>query len=232
MGYLGRGGLVMPRKPRDPSLRLNDAQRALVAGHPGYAVTLSGIFRLELPRDERVSAAFWGLVLASLAYDRHKCPTFRYYARKWIRGAIMDIHVDHADGCPDGEILPDLSLDALDLAHWLIDQCPERARKICRSVWVEGITQEEAAARYNLDPARVSTWLTISRGVVSRSLRSLERHASRHDIAAVHRWDQVRNLHNPVVRRPGLDAALAVVHRATAASGRLDPDSGDSDPGA
>lgn len=170
-----------PRKPRSP---LTDAQRELTVRYLSLAQVLARRTARSWPAggDEFQSAAFLALVEAAQAFDASRNIDFATYARHRIRGALLNFQrevssgglrsrAEHgprfqpleADSESRGQVVGvqaeepvGADLEAADTVENWLKKLPQRHSAAFRHIYLDGKTQEEAAALVGCSKAAMS----------------------------------------------------------------------------
>ena len=156
----------------------------LVIDHLNFARQFARQFCRSLPSHVDVDAvesdALLGLILAARAFDPLRGVIFTTYAKRRIRGAILDglrerqgrgqrqhmrfvsLSTPMGDEVTLGDVLADRGLpvdSALEQTEEiarLLRPARRVARRLVREHFIEGYSQEEIARRHGLSPSRVS----------------------------------------------------------------------------
>ncbi len=160
------------------------ARRELAADHLALARKLARPFKLAHPtdRDEYESAAGMALVKAANAYDPSRGAKFATFARHCIVGALIDVR---RRGRPIGLQAGDVALSlvpsaaeptgrAAELADEvarMLRKLPPRLAAACRALYVDGMTQAEAAAELGYSKAGMSKMVRLALDLLRESAR-------------------------------------------------------------
>lgn len=170
-----------PNRARSP---LDEDQKGLAGRYLPLARSMARRFARTLPRacDDLESAACMALVEAAQSFDPARNVDFAVYARHRIQGALRDTRQEalRPDGRPTDGSLPDCArvawdegecawifgappapavgadFEDLELARALIEKLPRLQCQAFRHIYLEGKSQEEAAAILGCSPPTMS----------------------------------------------------------------------------